>query len=196
MGTTFARCGVAIVTTLTVVGGLVVRERYSECGPHRSGVMTGIAHIAGNGMSHGFESTATDAIMTTTAGAGLPRYGAVIKRSANPGGGVMAHIASRCGRYVGGAFACGHSAVMAVFTSIGGLRMRKGHHKGQPGRIDMTGFAHIAAERMVPRFKSATTDAIVTTGTGASSAGLAMVKRRGDGQEAGGDMASFTEVSA
>ena len=58
----------------------------------------------------------------------------------------------------------------------------------------MTGFAQITGHRMRDRFKRTGAGAVVAASAGTGTAGLAVIKRCDHGQEAGADVASFTEV--
>ena len=74
-------------------------------------------------------------------------------------------------------FAGGNRAVVAVFASIGGFGMVKGHNQRQPGRVRMTGCAGLAGHRVRRGFYRAGTDAIVAARCITRCRGLAMVKR-------------------
>jgi len=193
MGGALTRGGTAVVTPLATVRRLAVIDR-CQWYPVVA-VMTGLAQVAGDRMGGRFKRTPTHAVMTSGTGTGLARHCAVIECSAQPGGSAVAHIAGRGRGHMGRALARGRGAVMAVGTGIRGLRMIKRNDHWQPGRIAMAGFAHIAAQRMVPRFKGAATHPIMTATAGTSCRGLAVIKRRDDTQEAGGHMAGFAEIA-
>jgi len=107
--------------------------------PNRCYVTT-IAQIAGGRMGYGFKSTQADAIVATGLGTGLSGHGSMVKHHTQPGGGVMAHIASRGGHHMGGPFAGGYDIIVAHRTNIGCLAVIERQGGGSPNQIGMASF--------------------------------------------------------
>ena len=78
----------------------------------------------------------------------------------------MAGVAHIGGDRMRSVFTHRSGAVVTVTALIGGLVMGKRYDYRHPHIAGMTGFAHVAGQRVCPRLEGARTDAIVTTGAG------------------------------
>ena len=78
MAATLTGGGVAIMAAAALIRGLTMVKRRNHRHPYRGG-MTGVALIAGQRMSTGFECAWAHTIVTPDAGTGLPCYSGMIE---------------------------------------------------------------------------------------------------------------------
>jgi len=175
-------------------GGLAVVYGDQGGHPHIGAVAT-IAEVTGHRMGGRFKSAGTATVVTTGLCTGLPGHHGMIEYHTQPGGGVVAYIASGGGHHMGGPFAGGCDVVVAVGTLIRALTVIKGQGGGSPGGVAVAGFAQVAGNGVSGGFKGASRTAIVASGTGTSGAGLTVIKRGNQDQEAAGQMTGLAHIA-
>jgi len=116
------------------------------------------------------------AVMTAGLSTGLTGHQTVIKGT-QPGRGVMTGITRRSGHDVSGTLPRSNSIVVAVGTSIRGLRMINGYQSGNPGGVIMTRLTHIGGQGMCRALKWASTHTVMTTRRITGRAGLTVIER-------------------
>ena len=82
----------AVMAEATLLISFGMGKRRGHRQPDGGG-MASVAQITGQWVIAGFEGAWTDTVVTAGASAGLPRHGRVIKRSRDPSGNQMTHIA-------------------------------------------------------------------------------------------------------
>ena len=91
----------------------------------------------------------------------------MIERADRPASGGMATVARLRSDDMGRTFAGGDGTVVAVLARVRGLTMIEGYQHRNPDVGGMTGFTHVAGQRMSAGFIRPRTHSVMTTGRGA-----------------------------